>query len=97
MPNGEPQVAGSKPPLPGGEGDNTVKLVDDVLNAVLDVKDRVLGTYLPRPGYENADVVSLAVTVLQRAIGKDIVLVDPETGRSDRSLTAAVLWKPPGR
>jgi len=97
LPNREPQVAGDKPVLPGGEDENTIKLVDDVLNAVVDLKDRVLDTYLPRPGRENADVVSLAVTILQRAIGKNIVLVDPETGRSDRSLTAAVLWRPPAR
>lgn len=97
MANREPQVAGDKPALPGGEDENTIKLVDDVLNAVLDLKDHVLDVYLPRPGRENADVVSLAVTILQRAIGKNIVLVDPETGRPDRSLTAALLWKPPGR
>jgi hypothetical protein len=82
--------------LPGSEDENTIKLVGDVLNAVLDVKDRVSGAYLPRPGGENADVVSLAVTILQRAIGKNIVLVDPKTGRSDKSLTADVLWKPLG-
>ncbi len=104
MPSGQPQQASQppqranqRPPLPGGSGSNTIELDGDVLNAVQDVQDRVSDAYLTEPGQEYADVVSLAVTILQRAIGKDVVLLDPETGRSDKSLTARALWKPPGR
>lgn len=95
MPDRQPQVAGQQPTLPGGGSPDTIRLAGDVLNAVQDVQDRVADAYLIA-GQEYASVVSLAVTILQRAIGKDIVLVDPETGRSDRSLTAAALWKRPG-
>jgi hypothetical protein len=59
------------------------------------VRERVRDTFLVNPGQPTADVVSLAVTILQRAIGKDIVLIDPVTKRSDKALTAAVLWNPP--
>jgi hypothetical protein len=94
MSSRDPQVAGTQPDLPGDADDATIKLVGDVFNAVLDVKERVRETYLVSPGQANADVVSLAVTILQRAIGKDIVLVDPVTKRTDKALTAAVLWNP---
>jgi hypothetical protein len=89
------QAVGSLADIPGGGTEAIIRLHGEAYEALVDVRERLQDRFLTSSEENHdADVVSLAITVLHRALGKSIVFIDPDTQRQDRALTSSVLWRP---